>query len=208
MGPKIRAELERPGFHPAGGGRFRVTIEPAQHLSLIDLLDRGELVARRAVARVSNLPSHIADRELATVSKGLSWSADCLQAEQIRGATGPGNVLTLEVESEHVTELFTGFGRRGANAEQVAEDVIEEVREYLASGAPVGPYLADQLLVPFALAGGGSYRTVPPTRHTLTNIEVVRMFLDVEIAVKGEDRHVWRIDVRERQGASAVGEGG
>jgi RNA 3'-terminal phosphate cyclase (ATP) len=73
--------------------------------------------------------------------------------------------------------------------------VVREVREYLASGAPVGPYFADQLLVPFAIAGRGSYRTVRPTRHTLTNIEIVRKFLDVEIAVVKEDRDVWRITV-------------
>ncbi len=204
MGPQIRAELERPGFYPAGGGIFRVVVEPTARLSRIDLLDRGEITTRKALARVCNLSSRIADRELATVGKGLSWTADCLQAEEVQGAMGPGNVLTLEIESENVTELFTGFGRREASAEQVAESVVKEVREYLVSGAPVGPYLADQLLVPFAIAGGGAYRTVRPTRHTLTNIEIVRMFLDVDIAVRKEDRAVWTISI-DRPGAEESG---
>ncbi len=195
MGPRIRAVLERPGFFPAGGGLFRVAVEPAPRLSRVDLLDRGEITARRALARVSNLSPRIADRELATVSKALSWSAECLKSEQVEGAMGPGNVLTLEIESENFTELFTGFGRREASAEQVAEGAVKEVREYLVSGVPVGPYLADQLLVPFAIAGGGTYRTVRPTRHTLTNIEIVRMFLDVDIAVRKEDRAVWTITI-------------
>jgi RNA 3'-terminal phosphate cyclase (ATP) len=207
MGPRVRAKLERPGFYPAGGGLFRVEVEPAARLSRIELLERGEITARRALAKVCNLPRRIANRELATVGKGLSWTEDCLQAEQVRGAIGPGNVLTIEIESENVTELFTGFGRRGATAEQVAEGVVEEVREYLASGAPVGPYLADQLLVPFAIAGGGAYRTVRPTRHTLTNVEIVRKFLDVDIAVDKEHRAVWTIRI-DRPAAKESGHEG
>ncbi len=193
MGPRIRAELERPGFYPAGGGLFRVTVDPVPRLSRIDILRRGGIVSRKAVARVSNLSPQIAERELAIVARSLSWSAECLHAEQLHDAAGPGNVLMLEIASEHVTELFTGFGRRGTPAEQVAEGVVKEAREYLGSGAPVGPYLADQLLVPFGVAGEGSYRTVRPTRHTLTNIEIVRMFLDVEIAVRQEDEALWSI---------------
>jgi len=201
MGPRIRVELERPGFYPAGGGSFRVTVEPTSRLSRIHLLERGAITARNALARVSNLPSHIAERELATVSKLLSWPPECLQSERIRDAIGPGNVLTLEIESENVTELFTGVGRRGVPAEQVAEGAVKAVREYLASDAPVGPYLADQLLVPLAIAGGGSYRTVRPTQHTLTNIQIVQLFLTVRIAVEKEDRALWTIAIESSGGA-------
>ena len=65
---------------------------------------------------------------------------------------------------------------------------IREARDYEASGAPVGRHLADQLLVPMALAGGGSFRSLKPTRHTTTNAEVIGKFLDarVEIASSGE----------------------
>ncbi len=54
--------------------------------------------------------------------------------------------------------------------------------------APVGGYLADQLLVPMALAGGGAFRTLPPSRHTLTNIEVLKAFLDIDVTVTRESR--------------------
>ena len=46
MGPCIKVELERYGFYPAGGGRFRVSINPAAQLSPIDLLTCGESRAR------------------------------------------------------------------------------------------------------------------------------------------------------------------
>ncbi len=195
MGPGIEAELERPGFYPAGGGRFRVAIQPAARFGRLDILERGEIVRRQACTRVSNLSRRIAERELEVVQRALSWIPEWLEVEEIRNATGPGNVVTVEIESEKIRELFTGFGRREATAERVAEDVVKEVREYLASGTPVGPYLADQLLVPLAIAGGGEFRTVRPTRHTLTNVEIIRMFLDVEIEVRKEDPSRWTIAI-------------
>jgi RNA 3'-terminal phosphate cyclase (ATP) len=90
---------------------------------------------------------------------------------------GPGNVVVVTVESEHATEVFTGFGERGTSAETVAGAAVELARAYLASSAAVGPHLADQLLIPLALAGGGSFTTVQPTRHTETNAEFVARYL-------------------------------
>jgi RNA 3'-terminal phosphate cyclase (ATP) len=37
--------------------------------------------------------------------------------------------------------------------------------------------------LPLALAGGGSFRTVPLTRHASTNIEVIRQFVGTSIDV-------------------------
>lgn len=197
MGPRVEAALERPGFYPAGGGRFRASVTPSPRLSGIDIPERGPIRSRRAVARVCNLAARIAERELDEVRRGLAWPAECLDVEEVRGAPGPGNVVMLEVASEHVTEVFCGFGRRGTAAEKVAREVVVQARAYLASAAPIGPYLADQLLVPLALAGGGSFRTVRPTRHTLTNIEIIRSFLSVEILVRKEERDLWTIRVEE-----------
>ena len=102
-----------------------------------------------------------------------------MRVETSTNAHSPGNVLTLEIESEHLTEVFTGIGERGVRAETIAERAAEEARAYLDAGAPVGEHLADQLLIPFALAGGGAFSTGQPSLHTTTNIEVIKMFLDV-----------------------------
>jgi len=40
--------LERPGFYPAGGGRFTVRVTPATSLTPLALLERGAPVARAA----------------------------------------------------------------------------------------------------------------------------------------------------------------
>jgi RNA 3'-terminal phosphate cyclase (ATP) len=118
-----------------------------------------------------------------------------LRVETSTNALSPGNVLTLEIESEHLTEVFTGIGERGVRAETVAERAADEARAYLATGAPVGEHLADQLLIPLALARGGSYTTGQPSLHTTTNIEVIKMFLDVRIKTEQLEGEVWKIEV-------------
>jgi RNA 3'-terminal phosphate cyclase (ATP) len=186
MGATVRATLDRPGFYPAGGGQFTVTITPVPALRPLVLLERGDIRRRRARAVVANLPIEIARRELRVVERRLGWRAEELETVALGsrdGTRGPGNVVMLEVESEHVTEVFTGFGAVGTAAEAVAEHATQAVRRYLVANVPVGPHLADQLLVPVALARGGAFRTLPLTRHSSTNMTVIRQFLGIEFAV-------------------------
>lgn len=195
MGPKVEASLVRHGFYPAGGGCFKVEIQPAGRLSRLDLPERGEVRRRLARALVANLPLHIAMRELEIVGRKLTWPRESLKAEPVEGSQGPGNIVIVEVESEHVTEVFTGFGEKGLPAEAVADSVVREAREYIAGGAPVGGHLADQLLVPMALAGGGSFRTAAPTRHTETNAEIIGRFLDVAVKIEKEGPGAWKVEI-------------
>lgn len=184
MGARVEARLERAGFYPAGGGRMAIEIGPARALTPLEIPTRGATLRRRARALVSRLPRQIGDRELAVVRARLGWAADELEVVALgEGMAGPGNVLLLEIESAHIAEVFTGFGEVGVRAEAVAEQAVQEARRYLAADVPVGAYLADQLLLPLALAGGGRFRTVSLTRHATTNIEVIRQFLGVSIEV-------------------------
>ncbi|HEV2846554.1 MAG TPA: RNA 3'-terminal phosphate cyclase, partial [Thermoanaerobaculia bacterium] len=77
-------------------------------------------------------------------------------------------------------------------AEEVAERALAEMDRYLAAGVPVGEHLADQLLLPLALAGSGSFATLPLSLHAKTQIDLIPLFLDVAIAVEeaGKDRVV------------------
>lgn len=196
MGPRVTARLERPGFYPAGGGKFTVSIEPVTKLSRVDLTERGEILKRECVAVVAQLPRRIAETELAVMQAKLSWDPGCFRTEEVSTSRGPGNILIVTVESQHQTEVFTGFGERGVPADRVALATIEQVHEYLSAGVPVGRHLADQLMIPMALAGGGKFRTLPPTRHSTTNIEILKKFLDVEVTVTKTDRPIWDIEIK------------
>ncbi|HEX8847124.1 MAG TPA: RNA 3'-terminal phosphate cyclase [Pyrinomonadaceae bacterium] len=195
-GPKISIELERYGFYPPGGGRLRVHVEPAGSRNGFDLGERGEIRGLRARALVVKLPPSIGERELNVIRESLGWTDEQLRLETSDNALSPGNVLTVEIESEQLTEVFTGIGERGVRAETIAERVVREVEQYLSVDAPVGEHLADQLLIPLALAGGGSYLTGPLSLHTTTNIEVIKRFLDVAIITSPVDDQMWRIEVR------------
>jgi RNA 3'-terminal phosphate cyclase (ATP) len=186
LGPKVEICFEKYGFYPAGGGRFTATIEPCDRLSTIQLVERGEIERRGAVAIVANLPRNIAQRETDTIVKLLNWDAESTQIVETRNSVGPGNIVLIELTSRNVTEVFCGFGRIGASAESVASEAADAVRSYLVSGAVAGEHLTDQLLLPFALAGGGAFTAEKLNLHSRTNMEIIRCFLPVDFLTTQE----------------------
>ena len=196
LGPCVEATLDRPGFYPAGGGLMRVSIRPAEQLHGLDLLERGEILQKYAHALLANLPEHIGHRELKTIGKMLKLKSSELVLDRSASAKGPGNVVMVVVKSQSVTEVFTGFGQRGIRAETVAEKVVKEVDRYLRAEVAVGHHLADQLLVPLALAGRGSFVTLKPSSHALTNIEVIKKFVDISVCCTEIGDDIWSISLR------------
>jgi RNA 3'-terminal phosphate cyclase (ATP) len=196
MGLGIETNLNRMGFAPAGGGEWTAIITPPRSLLPQQIMERGAILKRLARARVAAVPLHVAQRELAVVKDELKWADDERIVEELPIEWGPGNILTIEIRSEHANEVITGFGRRGVRAETVAAEAAAEARRYLNAGVPVGEHLADQLLLPFALAGGGSFRTLPLSMHSTTNMNVIAMFLDVRFEMT--DAGTVTVNVRSR----------
>ena len=168
-----------------------VDVTPVKSLVGFDLLNRGAVIRQCAVAMVSNLAKSIALRELAELQESLGWPRDICHAKAVR-AQGPGNVIYATIESEHATELFIGFGRLGASARKVAEEVVSQVQHYLRAEVPVGPHLADQLLLLLALSAagepresqrGGRFRTTKLTPHSESQIAIFQHFLQISVDV-------------------------
>ena len=190
MGAEITSNLIRPGFYPAGGGKLELSVAPCPALKPLELHERGKLINRNVRAIVSNLPAHIAERECDIIRRKFEWKGkdDCCHAEEV-DSNGPGNVVMIELQYQHVTELFVAFGEKNRRAEQVARDVARQATAYLKTDVPVGEYLADQLLLPMAIGkangtGGGSFRTLALSDHSTTHINIIREFLDVDIQVE------------------------
>ncbi len=193
MGPKVQLEFERYGFYPAGCGRFCAAIGPCAGLQPVHVGERGEIVSRRIISVVANLPGHIAVREIETAAGMLNWGKDAGKIDQTRNSAGPGNVLMIEVGTAEITEIFSAFGQVGVSAERVASTAASDAREYLVSRAAACEHLTDQLLLPFALAGGGSFTAQKLNLHARTNMAVISEFLSV------------KFDVAECEGFSRVG---
>jgi len=191
MGAVVTLTVERHGFYPRGGGLIVAQIAPVARLRPIEVLARGERRRGYAESYVAGVPTHVAERELAVIGRRLNWLPEQLQLRGVPAEMGPGNVLTVTLEHEHVVEVFTGFGEKGRSAEGVAEATAAEVREYLAHDSPVGPYLADQLLLPMALGGIDTFVTCAPTPHFTSNADVIARFTGRRITAEGDAaRHI------------------
>jgi RNA 3'-terminal phosphate cyclase (ATP) len=188
MGPSIELDLKRPGF-------FQARIAPVTKLAPLMLMERGLIRKRQAKVWLSKLPSHVAERELAVVRQELNWRDTECSVENVAHPIGPGNALVLEIEAEHATAVFTGFGERGRSAEEVGRQAVSAAQAWLDADVPVDEHLADQLLLPAALAGGGAFRTTKPSLHATTNAAVIQRFLLVTIRWEQESALVWRVNV-------------
>jgi len=176
MGPRVSARLTRHGFFPRGGGRIEIDIMPGK-LAPVDCIDRGALQSVSATALFAALPFDIAEREIKVARKLLTdWPEDAFSVRQLPEEQGPGNALLIEAVFEHAVEVVTGFGKLGVSAESLAKTAAQRMAGFLASDAFAGPYLADQLLLPFALAGGGKFTTVKPSQHARTAADVIQRF--------------------------------
>lgn len=197
MGAGLALDLERRGFYPAGGGRVVARVRPAHKWQPLHLSGTGPEKQWRATAVLSALDRAIGERELAALRKLLPG----LRAEQCQllfesQARGPGNALLLEaLGPDGVVEVFSGIGQRGVSAEQVAQGVVDEARAWLSSGAAIGEWLGDQLMLPLALGAGGSYTTSLVSEHARSNARTIERFLSVRIDFAAEGA-AWRVRVQ------------
>ena len=195
LGYKTSISLERHGFYPRGGGVVHASIEPLRREDSLELLDRGPIQSRIARVLISRLPSHIAQREIDVLRSRLGLPEDACGIDTVT-APSSGNTLHVRVDCLNVSTVFCGFGIRGIPAETVAGRMADEVERYLAAQVALDSHLADQMLVPLALAAGGRFSTLTPSGHTATNAAVIKRFLpvDYETLELGDKR--WEVSLR------------
>jgi RNA 3'-terminal phosphate cyclase (ATP) len=196
MGARVRLEVRRRGYYPRGGGQVRVSVSPSP-LRPTALDAPGALQSISGLAHVANLPEHIATRMRASALERLA---------SVRGVTpdiaccvlGPDDAIGQGgaiVTWAHTEGTVLGAGRtaeRGVRAEALGEATGEELAADLAAGATADVHAADQLLVYFALAGGGALTTRAVSSHAHTCIWLIEQFLPVRFDVS-QVRTLFRI---------------
>lgn len=197
MGAGVAITLRQRGFAPAGGGTVHASVTPVQKLQRLELLKRGDIVRCRGEVILANLPTHIAERELEVIARLLSLPKQDLHFTIDTNTPGTGNVVAIIIESTNITECCCVFGKKGVPAERVAELAVSAAQRYLAANVAVGIHLADQLLVPMALAGGGRFVTQKPSRHTQTNIAVIEAFTGICIDTRQIGADAWQISLQD-----------
>jgi RNA 3'-terminal phosphate cyclase (ATP) len=177
------------GFYPQGGGELQAQIPGCSRPMPVRLIERGPLRAVRGLSAVANLPREIAERQrrqaLGRLRNLLPEVEPRVVGEELPAASR-GTVLLLLADCAPGRACCFALGARGKRAERVADEAVDALAAFLLSDGAVDPWLADQLLLPLALANGPSkLRTSEVTPHLLTNAEVIQLFLPVEIRVVG-----------------------
>lgn len=177
MGAEVEASLEAYGFYPAGGGRVRLRVQPWRtRTPFVSGLCSDAPVSLSAYALVANLPERIAERELACLRDAVPSLGESDCAVLPVPSVGPGNLLGVRFTRGGSTTVLSRPGERDLPCERVAKSVAAQTLRLVESPASVGEHLADQLLAPMAMAGGGSFVAAGITPHFEANAEVVRKF--------------------------------
>jgi len=187
LGMHCDLDMVMAGFYPQGGGVVRASLPGDSRIKALQLSERGRLLRVRGLSAVANLADEIGARQRNRAMRQLrGLECDIDIALETLPAHSRGTVLVLLAEFEHSQACFFALGARGKPAEQVADEVVEELLRFLATDGAVDRRLADQLLLPLALADQPSeLRTSEVTSHLLTNAEVIEKFLPVKITFDG-----------------------
>jgi RNA 3'-terminal phosphate cyclase (ATP) len=188
MGLRIRLRMDRPGFYPRGGGIVQAFLQPCPEIQPLRVFERGS-VEVSGFSAVAGLPEKIARRQARRAISRLERHDLVASIDEATWEGGPGTFLALVLNTSPAQTLFFGLGERGKPAERVADEAVDQVLSYLGADetAAVDLHSADQIVLPLSLARGASeYTTSEITLHLLTNIAVIRQFLDREITVQGE----------------------
>lgn len=186
MGLRASLTLKRWGFYPKGGGLVEGTIEPST-LRPLSLNWRGRLQEIAGLSAVAKVPAHVAERQRdRALSRLRPLDIPCrIETCQVE-ARNPGTILFLLVECEGGRAGFSSLGERGKAAERVADEACDQVFAFLHGVGVTDPYLADQLLLPMAIApGSSSLTTTAVTEHLLTNRWVIDQFIPGRVIVEG-----------------------
>jgi RNA 3'-terminal phosphate cyclase (ATP) len=188
MGVEASLELIQWGWYPAGQGEIRVTVVGRRSdLSPLTLVERGSLRRVRGRAVAANLPAHIPQRmtdRAHSLLKGAGLDAHIEPLRVRAECAGAGIFLTAEYEGARAG--FSALGAKGKPSEAVAEEAVVALLAHRDSGQALDQHLADQLVLPMALAGDASSFSVERiSRHLATNKWVVEQFGLAQILVKG-----------------------
>lgn len=197
LGTDIEANIENYGFYPKGGGKVRVEIMPAEKITGMNLIERGEIKNIKGVSGVANLPLSIAERQKDSALKILASQGLNAEIGSIAvPAFGNGTFLFLKIKTVSCFAGFSSLGERGKRAELVGEEVAKSLINYYLTNACLDLHLADQIVLYLSIAHGESvFTTSEITNHLLTNLWVIERFTSFLYKIEGEIGKPGRITI-------------
>jgi RNA 3'-terminal phosphate cyclase (ATP) len=212
LGFPVELSLQRAGFYPEGGGEFSATLQPARAMPALDLTHRGTLLEADVVSLTSGVEFAVAEQQADRAERRMREAGVACQARAVPMPGGPsrGSHLIVVARFERVRSGHSATSEGGREPDRTADAAVADFSRFLDGRGAVDPHLADQLLVPAALVAAGRvprpsevdlstrFTVGEVTRHLLTNAEVVRSFLPVEVRVDGAEGGEGTVTVRPR----------
>lgn len=192
FGIEFEPDLRRWGWMDGGGGHVRVKVDPCHRLRAVQFETSDDRTVH-GIAAVSNLPSHIPHRMARRAHNLLTEAGFEPAIEAVRQRSdGPGAGIVLW----RAQAGFSSLGRKGLPADKVAQAAVADLLAFRENGSAVDHYLADQLLIPMALAHGqSSFTTNKISRHLSTIVQLLRRWLDASITVQDVPGQLGRVSV-------------
>jgi RNA 3'-terminal phosphate cyclase (ATP) len=186
-------KLIKHGFYPAGGGKITFDVQPWQKSpnEIINLYELSKEPQISALVYTAKLPAHIAQRQQKLLLQSR-LNIQNVEHLEVADSDGPGNCVMIRLFDGTRTTVFTAFGMRGKPSQKVVSEVVGLAEGFLASGACIDRFLADQLLIYMAISKAGSYTTNELSTHLTTNIEIIKKFLPVGFGVE-QSKAIYRI---------------
>jgi RNA 3'-terminal phosphate cyclase (ATP) len=171
------------GWYPVGGGQIECRVPGGWKPQPLQLTSRGSLLQLEGLAASSRLPRHIVQREAEQMRMILADAGREIAVTALPDvpSPGPGNGVFITAYYQGGVAGFSSLGRRGRRAEEVASAACHQFLQFHRREAVVDRHLADQLVLPLALASAASTFTAETmTDHVSTNLWVVRQFLPLK----------------------------
>lgn len=201
LGYQASIKMLKAGYYPQGGGRVQLTVEPSRtSLQPMDLTERGVLESVKGVSVVSNLPSHIAERQRdQAISELEDLPCPVEVGIQRPDSPGKGTAVILQAIFASSVGCYFSLGALGKPAERVAEEAARGLRGFIQGKGALDKYMADQILLPLGLIHGESrYTTEEITNHLLTNRYIIQQFVEVSIEIEGKEGEPGMVRVQGR----------
>ncbi len=188
IGINFSLELVKRGHYPEGGGEV-ILSEVKGNPHEFSLTRLGKVEKVEGISHVSSLPPHIAERQMNSAKSILTRALPNVPIDislDIRqGERSKGSGITLALIGENSIIGADSLGERGKRAETVGEEASHTLLNDFKTNSAVDRYMSDMLMI-YACLFRGEFIGAELTSHALTNIEIIRKFLEVEVEIKGK----------------------
>ncbi len=193
LGVKVEATWPALGFMPAGGGSLRLVSQPSKWRQPRGW-ERAGTSERLLFVLHQGLEADIVKRSIGALREAFGEDASEVLTI-VAPAPSPGLCLMVEERFANHSQLFTALGQKNVPVKDVVDDVVKPWRRWRETQTFACPYLADQLLLPLAIAGGGEFTALGWTPHAQTQADLIPLFLPRRIKADRQADRTWKVVV-------------